>query len=261
MIENDMNIETKKGLVAYLEQFVTPQRRQLIQNNIELRTRHIAVMLENIYQPHNASAVLRSCDCFGVQDAYIIEDINEYRINPEVAMGATKWLTLHRFQSLEYNSTARCIEHMKAAGYTVAATTLRPGAVMLPDLPIDRKLALCFGTEEDGLSDFVHEQADLFLQIPMYGFTQSYNISVSAALCLYELTKRMRRPEANIEWRLSAAERLDLLVDWLVKATTHGKALARQYFRDHDAEIPEQFIEEEEEEEEENNGENDLPAT
>lgn len=247
MIENEMNVETKKGLVTYLEQFVTPQRRQLIQKNIELRTRHIAVMLENIYQPHNASAVLRSCDCFGVQDAYIIEDINEYRINPEVAMGATKWLTLHRFQSSADNSTGRCLEEMRAAGYTVVATTLRPGAVMLPDIPIDRKLALCFGTEEDGLSDYVHEQADLYLQIPMYGFTQSFNISVSAALSLYELTKRMRQPDSNVEWQLSAAERLDLLVDWLVKASTHGKALARQYFRDHNAEIPAQFIEEEEE--------------
>ena len=250
MIENELSIETKEGLVAYLERFVTPQRRDLIQKNIELRTRHIAVMLENIYQPHNASAVLRSCDCFGVQDAYIIEDINEYRINPEVAMGATKWLTLHRFQSLEFNSTARCLERMKEAGYTIAATTLRPGAVMLPEISIEQKLVLCFGTEEDGLSDYVHEQADLYLQIPMYGFTQSYNISVSAALCLYELTKRLRQPTANIEWQLSTEERLDLLVDWLVKATTHGKALARQYFRDNDAEIPERFIEEEEEDEE-----------
>ncbi|MEM7797959.1 MAG: RNA methyltransferase, partial [Chloroflexota bacterium] len=187
-----MDNTQKHNLVAYLSQFVTPHKKQLIKEIINLRTQHITVLLENIYQPHNASAVLRSCDCFGVQDVHIIEDENPYRINPEVAMGATKWLTLHRYALPQLNNTDLCLSQLKAQGYKIVATTLREGSISLLDFPIDKKIALCFGTEAEGLSEQIHAEADYFLQIPMYGFTQSYNISVSAALCLFELTKKLR---------------------------------------------------------------------
>lgn len=264
-----MQKKLKKDLAEWLAQFVTPQRNALIEKILNQRTRHFTAVLENIYQPHNASAVLRSCDIFGVQDVHIIEDRFEYTVNPDVAMGASRWLTLHRHGEPEPlpkpgmrgmrayaqklanrpSSTADCLNQLKQNGYTVVATSLRPGAVSLYELPISRPLAICFGTEETGLSDEAHDLADMFMTIPMHGFTQSFNISVSAALTFQKLTHELR--QSSLAWQIPSEQRLDILLDWLVKSATRGDALARQFFRDRELPIPEMYMEPEEEEEEE----------
>lgn len=233
----DLSFEQKKAFVDYLYTFVTDHKRNLIGRVLAKRTRYLTVVLENIYQPHNASAVLRSCDCFGVQDVHIIEDENEYRINPDVALGASKWLTLHRHGRVQANNTHLCLEKLRAQGYRIAATTLRPGSIPLQALDVAQKTALCFGTEELGLSAEAHELADVYVQIPMVGFTQSFNISVSAALTLYDLTNKLHaRPPAD--WQLTPEEQLDVTAVWLLRATTNGRALGRHYFRQHNWPIP-----------------------
>ena len=259
-----MDQSFRPELNRWLTDFVTKRRRELIDQVLDKRTRHLTVVLENIFQPHNASAVLRSCDIFGVQNVHIIEDVYEYTVNPEVAMGASQWLTLHRYgapQPLPYpgmrgtkeeaaklkalpGNTQPCLNQLKQDGYTVVATSLRPGAVSLYDLPLDKPLALCFGTEETGLSDVAHDEADIFMTIPMFGFTQSFNISVSAALTLQTLTHKLR--QSQIEWRLPADEKENILTQWLINSTRHGKALARQFFRDQNLPIPPEFEEDEE---------------
>ena len=261
-----MDNQLQSELNSWLTQFATERRRQLIDEILDQRTRHITVVLENIYQPHNASAVLRSCEIFGVQDVHIIEDVYEYTLNPEVAMGASKWLTLHRYgapdplphpgmrgtkaQAAERkalpSSTPDCLKELKSQGYTVVATSLRPGAVSLYDLPIDKPIALCFGTEETGLSEAAHGEADIFMTIPMVGFTQSFNISVSAALTLQTLTHELRR--SAVDWQIPAEQRPEILTKWLIQSTRRGNALARQFFRDRRLPIPEAFEEVEEEE-------------
>ncbi|MEM9776018.1 MAG: RNA methyltransferase [Chloroflexota bacterium] len=261
-----MQEKLKEDLAEWLARFVTLERNALLDKVLNQRTRHFTAVLENIFQPHNASAVLRSCDIFGVQDVHIIEDRFEYTVNPDVAMGASRWLTLHRYGDPEPlpepgmrglraymeevasrpSSTADCLNQLKQNGYTVVATSLRPGAVSLYDLPIDRPLAICFGTEETGLSDEAHDLADVFMTIPMYGFTQSFNISVSAALTFQKLTHDLR--ESSLAWQIPPEQRLDILVDWLLKSATRGDALARQFFRDRDLPIPEIYLEPEEEE-------------
>ncbi|MFK7805965.1 MAG: TrmH family RNA methyltransferase [Anaerolineae bacterium] len=255
-----MKSETKLELANWLPQFVTPERYSLINKILAMRTRRITTVLENIFQPHNASAVLRSCDIFGIQDVHIIEDAYEYTVNPEVAMGASRWLTLHRYGQPEplpakgtrgmreaaearkalATSTPDCINQLKRNGYTVVATSLRPGAVSLYDLPIDKPLALCFGTEETGLSDAAHELADVYMTIPMFGFTQSFNISVSAALSLQHLTHKLRQD--THDWQLSQAEAAEVRLDWLIKSATKGDALVRQFLKDRGEPIPEEFM-------------------
>ncbi|MEM8857467.1 MAG: RNA methyltransferase [Chloroflexota bacterium] len=262
-----MQEKLKQDLANWLAEFVTPQRNALIEKVLSQRTRHFTAVLENIFQPHNASAVLRSCDIFGIQDVHIIEDRFEYTVNPDVAMGASRWLTLHRYGEPEPlpepgmrgmraymeevakrpSSTAGCLKQLKQDGYTIVATSLRPGAVSLNDLPTDRPLAICFGTEETGLSDEAHDLADTFMTIPMHGFTQSFNISVSAALTFQKLTNQLR--QSNTAWKIPSEQRLDILVDWLLKSATRGEALARQFFRDRDLPIPEIYLEPEEEDE------------
>lgn len=173
-----------------LESQVTPQRLEKIQRVIEQRTYALTVVLEDIFQGHNAAAVLRSCECFGVQDVHCVELSNEFKPSDDVSMGSHKWLDLHR-----HHSTVDSINQLKAKGYRTVATTLREGAVPIAELPVDKPIALVFGTELTGLSQEAHDACDDFAYLPMVGFTQSFNISVSVALCLQTLTQRLRQTD------------------------------------------------------------------
>lgn len=222
-----MDKKRKKDLIRYLSGFATQSRLDGFERVLAARTRYIAVALENIFQPHNASAVLRSMDCFGIQDAHIIENEYEYRVNPDVALGASKWLTLIRYNSAP-NNTEAAIEHLRADGYRIVATTPHTGDTSLDEFDLNAgRPALFFGTELEGLSDTVLQNADEFLRVPMYGFTESFNISVSAAVILYELSRKLR--QASIDWHLSEAEKTDLRLEWLKQSVRHSDLLIRRY--------------------------------
>jgi tRNA (guanosine-2'-O-)-methyltransferase len=215
-----MNAAQRDLIIQQLKEYLTQEKWALMNDRIQKRTRYISVVLENIYQPHNASAVLRSCDGFGIQDVHIIENSNTYRINPDVVMGTTKWLNIHRYNQNPDN-TAACLEQLKAKGYQIAATSLRPESIPIQDFMPTQKTALCFGTEEAGLSDLAHDLADVFVQIPMVGFVQSFNLSVSAAICLYDLTTKLRDKTDN--YILPPEEQSEVLLDWLVRTVKNGE--------------------------------------
>jgi tRNA (guanosine-2'-O-)-methyltransferase len=170
-------------LINYLSSFISETRRAKFDEVLKYRTRHFTLVLEDLYQPHNASAVLRSCDIFGIQDIHIIENKNAYTVNKDIAMGSPKWLNLYKYRKEENNSLT-CINNLKQKGYRVIATSPNEQVTTIDELPIDKPLALFFGTELTGISETVMEHADEFVKIPMYGFTESFNISVSAALCM-----------------------------------------------------------------------------
>jgi tRNA (guanosine-2'-O-)-methyltransferase len=211
---------------SILREFMTEDRDVLFRQVAAARTRYLTVVVEDLYQPHNASAVLRSCDCFGVQDAHIIENENEWVVNEGVSMGAAKWLTVNRYNE-QKNNTLDCIQHLKQQGYCIAATTPHKDDFTLSELPLDRPTALVFGAELRGISDLVMEHADRFVQIPMHGFTESFNISVAAALCLYELSTRIRTEVAD--WQLSEAEQEALLFEWAQKSVRDSHAILDRY--------------------------------
>ncbi len=194
--------------IAYLSTLVSENKRTLIAKALEYRTRYLTVALEDITQPHNASAVIRSCDIFGVQDMHVIESAQAFSALNAVAKGASKWVTLHR-----YKNTKECIETLKKNGYRVVATTPHERGYTLSELPINQKIALLFGTEITGLSDESIALADDFVTIPMFGFTESFNISVSAAICLYHLITKIHA--SDIAWQLSSVEKETLQRDWL----------------------------------------------
>lgn len=185
------------------------------------RSRALTVVLEEIYQPHNGGAVVRACDNFGVQDLHVLTGRNRFQISPEVSLGAEHKLDIHTYPTQTVlgegtGAATRLASDLKKAGYRVGATSLRPGCIDIREVPIDQPIALCFGTEEHGLSEELHQAADFFIRIPMYGMTQSYNISVSVALCLYELRRRLEQSgrdfyldeEEQIRCKLTWAERL-----------------------------------------------------
>ena len=221
-----MKQKTSKELRDYLFSFISENKQQLFETIIENRSRHLTVVLENIYQPHNASAVLRSCDLFGVQDVHIIENSNEYTLSDQVAMGSSKWLTLKKYNEKE-NNTITCFDALRKEGYKIVATTPHTKDVMLADLPIDQKTALVFGTELTGLSDTAMENADAYVKIPMYGFTESFNISVSAALSLYQLTDNMRK--SNVNWALSEEEKIEIQIAWAMNTIKKSSMIVEDF--------------------------------
>lgn len=200
-------------LIDHFLKCITDERKALFEELIQKRTSYLTVVLENIYQPLNASAVLRSCDCFGIQDVHVIENYNEFKPDREVAMGASNWLTVNRYDKNE-NNTFDCIKSLKNKSYRIVATTPHNSQTDLINFDLSKgKTALFFGTEVEGLSDVVLENADEHLHIPMYGFTESFNLSVSAAICLYEM--RMKMEKENIKWHMTENEKNQVLLNWL----------------------------------------------
>lgn len=204
-----------RDLRSYLASFLTPHRRELLPRVALNRTRHLTVALEDVYSPHNASACLRSCDCFGVQDVHIVEQSNQYLVNEEVALGSSKWLTLKRYQ----DSTS-CLRSLKARGYTIVATSPHQPDCELETYDISQPTVLVFGNERDGISDATKELADHFMRIPMHGFTESFNISVAVAITLHHLIWRIR--ESGVAWRLSHPEQEELVTQW-VRVASEGR--------------------------------------
>lgn len=209
-------------LTDHLAGFITAHKRALIEQVLAARTRHLTVVLEDIYQPQNAGAVIRSCDCFGIQDLHVIERGNRFRPNPAVTRGAEKWVDVIRHCPRHGDSTRTGLDALRRAGYRLAALTLRDGAIPLGELDVRPRTALCIGAEETGLSDLAHGMADVHVHIPMAGFTQSLNLAVTAAICLCALTARLRA--SDTAWQLGEAEKAALRLRWYRKVVAHPDA-------------------------------------
>lgn len=194
-------------LLEYLLSFLTERRKNLFDEVISKRTRHFTVVIEDVYQLHNTSAVMRSCDIFGIQDLHVIEEMQVKDIDREIAMGAQKWVDINR-----HKSTVECMKTLKDEGYQIIATSPHNDSTLMHDFDVSNKSAFFFGTEKDGLSNEVLSQADGFLKIPMYGFTESLNLSVSAAIILQSVVTKLKA--SNIDWELSANEKKEILLQW-----------------------------------------------
>jgi tRNA (guanosine-2'-O-)-methyltransferase len=223
-MDNSLKIE----LINYLTTFISEKRKTRFDEVIAQRMQHLRIVLENVYQGHNASAVLRSCESFGVQHVHFIENRNRLKISDDVAMGSSNWLNIHRHSTSE-NNTVEAIQHLKSLGYRIVATSPHKNDCTIDKLPVDKKLALIFGTEIDGVSQDVFDHADEFVKIPMYGFTESFNVSVCAALCMYELTTRIRNEVPDN--LLSEDEKIDVYLDWLKNSVEHSEALITNYLK------------------------------
>jgi len=214
-----------KNLITYLESYITERRLQLIRDISANRTRHITVVTEDVYQMHNTSAVLRSCDIFGIQDLHVIQDQIGKRIDKEIAMGAQKWVDVY-----QYDSTRACISALRSQGYRIIATTPHEDSSSLDTFSLDQKAAIFFGKEKEGLSEQVLKNADGFLTIPMYGFTESLNVSMSAAIILRHLRARLH--QSDICWRLSQKELTDLRLKWIKKCIKNVDEIIEHYYKD-----------------------------
>ena len=222
-----MNEDIQQNIIDYLSGFINEERRERLQQVLRERTRHITVVLEDVYQPQNASAVVRTCECLGIQELHVIENLYEYRLNPAVVQGSSKWIDLVKHNREDEDNTWPCIEGLKQRGYRIVAMDPAPGGKTVDQLDVGEKLALCFGSEEPGLSAGLMDLADDTVRIPIHGFTRSYNLSVSASISLYALVTALRGSGAD--WRLDERDATDLYIKWLAQSTPAGEQLLENY--------------------------------
>lgn len=210
-------------LLEHLEGFLTEHRVNTFARVLSQRTKHFTVATEDVYQLHNTSAVMRSCDVFGIQELHIIEEQNSKAIDREIAMGAQKWVDLKR-----YHSVKTALKVLKSDGYQIVATTPHKNDCVLADFDVTKKSCFFFGRETEGLSQDVIDEADCFLKIPMVGFTESLNISVSAAIILQQATYKLKR--SAVDWQLSEEEQLEKRLDWCKKTIKSSAQVIDRFY-------------------------------
>lgn len=222
-------MKTIEEQVKYLKDFVVDDKNALFERLIQERTDYVTIVMEDLYQSHNQSAVMRSADCYGIQNVHLIENRNHYDSTSTVSQGAREWLTLHRHRELEDNTPATIAE-LKAAGYRIIATTPHTRDVLVDELDLERgKMAFFLGTELTGLSDTVLEQADEFVKVPMYGFTESLNVSVCGAIIMYSVMRRLR--ESGIDWHLTEKRKNEVLFQWYKNAIKASDEILERFNR------------------------------
>lgn len=214
-------MSTDEKVLAEFYKVISDSKVKMFDEIAALRTNFVTVVLENIFQEHNASAVLRTCDCFGVQNLHAIEKNNKYKVQRDIARGAGRWVDLTNYTS--ETPTLDCIQKLKNQGYKIVATTPHENEISLSDIPLAQPIALVFGTEGEGISEEVKENADYFVKIPMYGFTESYNVSVSVALSLQKIRDRMENEK--IPFLLTEEEQTLLKIKWSTKIIREGQKI------------------------------------
>jgi len=200
-----LDFEEKKLLWEYLKSYLTLRRRQLFESIVENRTYFLTVAVEDVYQERNASAVVRTAECFGIQSVHIIEN--------------------------HQNNTAECLQTLKRKGYKLVAATPHEDDLFIHDLELDKPIAFIMGGEKEGLTETALRMADAFVKIPIYGFTESYNISVATAIILYETTRRLR--QSDVQWKLTQAEKIQILIKWALKSISRSNQILQDYLQKH----------------------------
>lgn len=209
--------------IEYLSGFMTPERAETLRSVLDNRTRYMAICMENTFHPQNASALVRHCDAFGVQDIYTIEELCKFKPNVNIVRGTDKWVTFRR-----HGSTTEALKALRSAGYRIIATTPHRCSATPETLDIEAgPFALVFGTEHAGISDEISRAADEFLQIPMHGFVESLNVSASAAILIYMLSQRIR--QSNVAWNLSDEEKALLLFEWMRRSVKDADRILAKF--------------------------------
>ena len=222
--------DSERLLFRHLSRFVSDHKKQFVARVLSERTRYVTVVLENIYQSQNASAVLRTSECMGLQDVHIIENTARYQLNVRVLKGADKWLDLVRYRRKDVNNTEQCFHHLRADGYRILVADPAADGLAVGDIDVAaNKLAIVFGNELHGASDFARQNADQRIRIPMYGFTESLNISVSVAICLNIILGKLR--QSDVDYALSEDEKQEIMLNWYRKMVKRSNILEREFMR------------------------------
>ena len=222
--------EEEKKVFVHLAQFVSDHKKAFVEKVLEQRTRYVTIVLENIYQPQNASAAIRTCECMGLQDIHIVEDTAKYHLNIRVLKGSYKWLDLHRYRTRQINNTQECFNRLRMDGYRILVADPAKDGISIDELDVSAgKIALVFGNELRGASPYSLQYGDQKVRIPMFGFTESLNVSVSVAICLNTILGNLRKSAKDIG--LTKGERDSIRLAWYRKIVRRSDLLEREFLR------------------------------
>ena len=196
---------------ALLSPQLTESRRERMLHTAAHRTHQVRLVVQDVHQPHNISACIRSAEAFGVQNIDVVTLAGKFNTST-VARGVDEWVDIHRHESVD-----QCIDQLHKEGYLVAAAFPHGNAVTLDALPLDKPIAVAFGNEHAGLDLQWRDKADICFTIPMFGIVESLNISVSAAITLHHLTSKLRMSKAPEDYYLSPMQRQRLLNHWICR--------------------------------------------
>ena len=217
-----------KLLTEHFSQYISDHKKEFIEKVLSVRTRHIIMVMEDIYQSQNASAVVRTCECMGLQEIHFIENVSKYSVNPKVLKGANKWIDLVRHLEKKVNNTELCFQSLRQRGYRILVADPSSDGDSINEITVDEKLAIVMGNELKGVSGYAHDHADGKVYIPMHGFTESMNISVSAAICINTLVTKLRQTKVN--WNLSEEEKNEIRLTWYKKVVRRSELIEREFF-------------------------------
>lgn len=221
---------SEKKVFHHLAQFVSDHKKAFVERVLEQRTRYATVVLENIYQSQNASAVIRTCECMGLQDVHIVEDTAKYHLNIRVLKGSYKWMNMERYRTSQANNVAVCFNHLRGQGYRILVADPSEDGVSIDDLDVSTgRIALVFGNELRGASAYSLKHADVKVKIPMYGFTESLNVSVSVAICLNTILGKLRH--SQVPFALTEEEKEVLRLEWYRKIVRRSDVVEREFLR------------------------------
>ncbi len=221
-------LQQQKLLKEHFSRFITEHKRAFMERVLAMRTRYVTMVLEDIFQSQNTSAVIRTCECLGLQEVHVIEMMSSWSTNKLVLKGSDKWLDIRRYRQKGKKNTEACFASLREEGYRIAVTD-PTGEVQVADVPLDKPLAIVMGNERHGASPYAREHADLTVKIPMAGFTESMNISVSAAICLQVTLARLRN--SGYEWELTERDKEVLRLQWYKKTVRNAELIEREFLR------------------------------
>lgn len=210
--------------IVYLAEFMTKERHTVLERTVGMRSRYMTILAENTFHPQNASALVRHCEAFGLQEMHTVETLCKFSPNTDIVRGTDQWVDI-----CHHRSTPEAVAALKGAGYRIVATTPHRESCTPETFDVARgKFALVFGTEHAGISDEVFASADEFLRIPMCGMVESLNVSASAAILMYMLSERMRQAVAG--WRLLPDEQSEVLYRWMCSSVRDSERILLQKF-------------------------------
>lgn len=208
----------------YIKQFLTEERLQKIEHFSAESSDFVLPVMEDIFQFRNAAAIVRSVEACGFHKIVAMESENVFNPNLRVTKGAENWVEVeklpHHLDSLQ---------KIKNRGYKILAVSPEKNATMLPDYDLKEPVALVFGTEKEGVTEEILNFADETLAIPMYGFTKSFNVSVAAAICMYELKQKLIK--SNIDYKLSGEKLWEIKIRWAKNSIPSGDMILEKYLR------------------------------
>ena len=210
---------------AYMSQFLTEERVEVLRRTLASRTRYMTILTENTFHPQNASALVRHCEAFGLQDLHTVETRCKFNPNVNIVRGTDKWVDITR-----HESTEEAITTLKSAGYRLVATTPHRESCTPETFDVAKgPFCLVFGTEHAGVSDEIIEAADEYLRIPMCGMVESLNVSASAAILIYMLSQRMRLTP-SIDWALKEDDAREMLFRWVMSSVKDSERILEREF-------------------------------